>query len=258
MRYSNHIVDETTHAFKCAKWFALVSSLLLGIFGTVLLIWPNTSMNVICTLLGVLMVVFGVSKIVGYFFNVSYHIGFQFDLALGLFALLFGILFLTHPGAILSITWVLVGIYEIVESVFKIQTAMDARHYQLSGWALLLFSAIVYLLFGIFLTFNPAKGGSLFVQVMGISLIFAGIENIIFTFYTSKRLKDIRNRLHDEWIALDERQYYRLISNVTYTYTPVSTFHVRTQKARRFAASPESFLSGNRESSGFFYMHLSN
>ena len=90
MRYSNHIVDETTHAFKCAKWFALVSSLLLGIFGTVLLIWPNTSMNVICTLLGVLMVVFGVSKIVGYFFNVSYHIGFQFDLALGLFALLFG------------------------------------------------------------------------------------------------------------------------------------------------------------------------
>ena len=204
MRYSNHIVDETTHAFKCAKWFALVSSLLLGILGTVLLIWPNTSMNVICTLLGVLMVVFGVSKIVGYFFNVSYHIGFQFDLALGLFALLFGILFLTHPGAILSITWVLVGIYEIVESVFKIQTAMDARHYQLSGWGLLLFSAIVYLLFGIFLTFNPAKGGSLFVQVMGISLIFAGIENIIFTFYTSKRLKDIRNRLHDEWIALDE------------------------------------------------------
>ena len=93
----------------------------LGIFGTVLLIWPNTSMNVICTLLGVLMVVFGVSKIVGYFFNVSYHIGFQFDLALGLFALLFGILFLTHPGAILSITWVLVGIYEIVESVFKIR-----------------------------------------------------------------------------------------------------------------------------------------
>ena len=73
-----------------------------------------------------------------------------------------------------------------------------------SGWGLLLFSAIVYLLFGIFLTFNPAKGGSLFVQVMGISLIFAGIENIIFTFYTSKRLKDIRNRLHDEWIALDE------------------------------------------------------
>ena len=164
MRYSNHIVDETTHAFKCAKWFALVSSLLLGIFGTVLLIWPNTSMNVICTLLGVLMVVFGVSKIVGYFFNVSYHIGFQFDLALGLFA----------------------------------------RHYQLSGWGLLLFSAIVYLLFGIFLTFNPAKGGSLFVQVMGISLIFAGIENIIFTFYTSKRLKDIRNRLHDEWIEMDE------------------------------------------------------
>ena len=38
MRYSNHIVDETTHAFKCAKWFALVSSLLLGIFGTVLLL----------------------------------------------------------------------------------------------------------------------------------------------------------------------------------------------------------------------------
>lgn len=203
-RYSNHIVDETTHAFKCAKMVRTGQLPAAWHFRHGAAVWPNTSMNVICTLLGVLMVVFGVSKIVGYFFNVSYHIGFQFDLALGLFALLFGILFLTHPGAILSITWVLVGIYEIVESVFKIQTAMDARHYQLSGWGLLLFSAIVYLLFGIFLTFNPAKGGSLFVQVMGISLIFAGIENIIFTFYTSKRLKDIRNRLHDEWIEMDE------------------------------------------------------
>ncbi|MFR6590836.1 MAG: hypothetical protein ACLURV_12870 [Gallintestinimicrobium sp.] len=52
----------------------------------------------------------------------------------------------------------LVGIYEIVESVFKIQTAMDARHYQLSGWGLLLFSAIVYLLFGIFPDLQPCKG----------------------------------------------------------------------------------------------------
>ena len=83
MRYSNHIVDETTHAFKCAKWFALVSSLLLGIFGTVLLIWPNTSMNVICTLLGVLMVVFGVSKIVGLLFvnylNLTYLFSYNIN-----------------------------------------------------------------------------------------------------------------------------------------------------------------------------------
>lgn len=121
MRYSNHIVDETTHAFKCAKWFALVSSLLLGIFGTVLLIWPNTSMNVICTLLGVLMVVFGDQQnMSATSFNVSYHIGFQFESCTSDFSpCMFGILFLTHPGAILSITWVLVGIYEIVESVFK-------------------------------------------------------------------------------------------------------------------------------------------
>ena len=96
------------------------------------------------------------------------------------------------------------GVEESRECVLKPQPEVGPRHYQLSGWGLLLFSAIVYLLFGIFLTFNPAKGGSLFVQVMGISLIFAGIENIIFTFYTSKRLKDIRNRLHDEWIEMDE------------------------------------------------------
>ena len=98
MRYSNHIVDETTHAFKCAKWFALVSSLLLGIFGTVLLIAQYFHERYLHPCLGVLMVVFRRQQNSRYFFNVSYHIGFQFDLCTpGLFALLFGI-FVSDPS----------------------------------------------------------------------------------------------------------------------------------------------------------------
>lgn len=197
MRYSDY--DETKSIVKYAKWFSILSSLLLCLCGVILFLWPNTSMTAICTLLGILMLVFGVSRLIGYFFNVSYHLAFQFDLALGLFALLFGILLLVHPGVILSIVWLLVGIYEIVEGVFKMQTALDARHYRLSGWGLLLASAIICVIFGIFLTFNPAKGGALFIQVMGISLLFVGIENMVFTFYAAKRIKDIRRKLHDEW-----------------------------------------------------------
>lgn len=201
MRYTDY--DETKSIVKCAKWFSVLSSLLLCLCGVILFIWPNTSMNAICTLLGVLMLIFGVSRLTGYFFNVSYHLAFQFDLALGLFALLFGILLLAHPGVILSIVWLLVGVYELVEGVFKMQTAMDAKHYRLSGWGLLLASAVICVIFGIFLTFNPTKGGALFVQVMGVSLLFVGIENIIFTFYAAKRIQDIRKRLHEEWIDGD-------------------------------------------------------
>ncbi len=198
MRYSEY--DEAKSAVKCAKWFTILSSLLLCLCGLVLFLWPGTSMSVICNLLGILMLVFGLSKLIGYFFNVSYHLAFQFDLALGLFALLFGILFLVHPGVILSIIWLLVGVYEIVEGVFKMQTALDAGRYHLSGWWFLMLSAVVCVLFGVFLTFNPSKGGALFVQVTGISLLFVGIENMVFTFYAAKRLKDIRRQLHDAWL----------------------------------------------------------
>lgn len=202
MRYS-HFIDETRRAFRCAKWFSVLSAVLMGIFGILLLIWPGTSMSLICTLLGALLLLFGVSRLISYFSNVSYHIAFQFDLALGLFSLLIGILLLTHPGSVLSVIWVLIGIYESVESVFKIQAAIDARHYQLSGWLLLLLSAVVYLLFGIFLIFNPAKGGQLFIRIAGISLLLGAAENLIFTLYTSSRLGKIRRQLHQEWLNDD-------------------------------------------------------
>lgn len=68
---------------------------------------------------------------------------------------------------------------------------------------LLLLSTVVYLLFGIFLIFNPAKGGQLFIRIAGISLLLGAAENLIFTLYTSSRLGKIRRQLHQEWLNDD-------------------------------------------------------
>ena len=143
---------------------------------------------------------------------------------------------------------------------------MDARHYQLSGWGLLLFSAIVYLLFGIFLTFNPAKGGSLFVQVMGISLIFAGIENIIFTFYTSKRLKasaTVCTTSGSRWtriiLSTDRTSVFaarrdaRAIIPIPQLTHAIPRKHTKT---RRFTTSPESFSRPPQTDGAFYACYL--
>lgn len=202
MRYD--LRDEVSGAAKYAKWSTVLSSVLMAVFGLILFIWPNTSMTVICNLLGIALIVFGISRLVEYFSNSRYHLAFQFDFGLGLFSLLFGLLFLLHPGTILSIAWILVGIYEIVEGALKFQSSLDAKHFGLSGWWAMLLSAVICIAFGAFLTFNPAKGGAFFIQVMGISLVFVAVENAVFAFYISKRLKNIRRQLHDDWIDPDD------------------------------------------------------
>lgn len=162
---------------KEAKRAYMILSGIFMLVGLCLTIWPEISIVTFCCVLGGLCVIYGIIRLVGYFSKDQYRLAFQFDLALGIFVLVFGIILLFHPRPIIALLPVVIGLYIAIDSVFKLQTALDAKRFGMPRWWLMLILAIVAGGFGILLVFNPFEGAALFMRLIGITLIIDGIQN---------------------------------------------------------------------------------
>ena len=163
---------------KEAKRAYMILSGIFMLVGLCLTIWPEISIVTFCCVLGGLCVIYGIIRLVGYFSKDQYRLAFQFDLALGIFVLVFGIILLFHPRPIIALLPVVIGLYIAIDSVFKLQTALDAKRFGMPRWWLMLILAIVAGGFGILLVFNPFEGAALFMRLIGITLIIDGIQNL--------------------------------------------------------------------------------
>lgn len=157
----------------------IVLSVLYIVLGLFLVFLPNTSMMAICVALAGISIICGLIKMISYFMKDPYHLAFQFDLALGIFMLIVGVLLLMHPMDLLILLPIVVGIGAIIEGVFKLQTSIDAKRFGIHYWWVLLLLCVVSIGCGVVLLMNPFKGLNMMVILMGISLIIYGVENLV-------------------------------------------------------------------------------
>lgn len=106
--------------------------------GACLLIHPDISAVTICMALGVLSILYGAVRLAGYFSNDLYRLAFQFDLAVGILSILIGLILLLHPDRVLVYLPIVTGVFILVDSVLRLQTAMDAKHFGMGKWWVIL------------------------------------------------------------------------------------------------------------------------
>ena len=78
--------------FKRIKWSYVVLSAMFLLLGIYLVVNPETSLIMICRILGAALAVFGVMKIVLYFIREVEGVAIRFDFAVGLFCIILGAL----------------------------------------------------------------------------------------------------------------------------------------------------------------------
>lgn len=183
---------------KRAKWGYLLYSLLLSLLGLALIIWPNTSAETFCIIIGAISLVYGVVKIVEYFKRgaVTYSL-FQFDLAGGVFLAIIGAVLLLHPRYILTFLPIVIGFYMIIDGVMKVQTSIDAKRFGLRAWWLILTGALLGAALGVYLLFNPLEGGAVLMIVIGVSMLFNGVQNIFSALYTARMVKNVQDAVSE-------------------------------------------------------------
>ena len=174
------------YARKTAKTGYLIMAAALGALGILLILMPETSLVVLCRALGVLLILSGIIKLIGYFSRDLYRLAFQYDLAFGILSEVMGLFLLLHPNSAISVICVLYGIVVLSDGLFKLQMALDAKWFGIKRWWLILMLAVFAGASGLFLVLYPAKGAEVLMLLLGISLLAEGILSLCVALTTIK------------------------------------------------------------------------
>ena len=95
---------------KLAKNGYIIMSVLFMVLGACLIIWPDCSMAVFCTAVGIMLIVYGLIKILGYFSRDIYCLAFQFDLAFGVLLAAVGIIIIVRRNVVVNLIFGIFGL----------------------------------------------------------------------------------------------------------------------------------------------------
>lgn len=164
-------------------------------FGIGLFVDPELSYALICRIAGGILIVYGIVKMVSYFTGDLYQLAFQFDLAMGIFSLVLGIMLSVFTENVMTRFPTFIGIIILIDAVFKVQTSLDAKKFGLTKWWLILILAVLAGAAGVLLIFHPLEMSGLILRLMGLNLILDGVLNLWVVLYTVriKRINGLRN-----------------------------------------------------------------
>lgn len=177
---------------RTAKTGYIVSSVLLGIAGLLLICKPDTSLTVVGITAAVMMIVFGIIKIIGYFSKDLYRLAFEYDLAFGVLLIALGIIELVNPGTMMLMLCTTLGIAALADGLFKIQIAIKAKPFGIDRWWIILLLAVITAGIGITLLLNPGAAANTLMILLGVALMIDGALNLITVLMTVKIIKHQR------------------------------------------------------------------
>ena len=124
------------------------------------------------------LIIYGVTKLSGYFAKDLFQLAFQFDLALGIVSIVLGIIIIKKTEYIIEILSTAIGIFMLVDGAFKIQTAVEAKRFGIENWWLILVMSFAVTFVGILLFATPFETAGMIVRLIGLNLSLDGILNL--------------------------------------------------------------------------------
>jgi len=177
----------------------IIYSIMAGI-GLILLVIPSAEIQIEVILLSILCMVVGSVKILGYFSNDLYRLAFQFDLAVGFFLIVIGILTLIFERENLNSFGRLFGIYVLFDGLLKVQTSIDARKFGIKRWLIMLLTSLLVVAAGVVIFIFPYLQQISKENLLYICLMIDGFVNIWITAYTVRvraKKKNFEDMLED-------------------------------------------------------------
>lgn len=166
----------------------------LIIFGIILFIQPGMTAEVFCRICGILLLVFGIVKLFGYFSRDLLQLAFQFDFAMGIISSLIGFVMLFWSKQFMEALIIGMGLFMLADALLRVQTALDAKRIGVKPWWLILIMALITTVIGTLLFLKPYNGLEGVVILIGLNLVIDGILNL---FVVQSTVDIIRRK--NEW-----------------------------------------------------------
>lgn len=172
-----------------AKAGYLMISVVFYIAGAAHILLPEPSPPTLCAISGIVLIAYGVIKIIGYFSKDLYCLAFQYDLACGIFLIVFGIITLARSQQIIPHLSTELGTLILLDSLLSVQMSKDAKQFGLETWYVILAASIVTGILGgvvIVSPFHTAPGRH---AAAGCALLAQGLKSCCVVHYTVKTVE---------------------------------------------------------------------
>ena len=188
-----------TEFLKGLKANYTMSAILSIIMGLVLLIWPGTTTQIVCTMLS-----YGIIQIVMFLWTREKTVFSQGILLLGIIFAVIGAWIILKPEMIIMAVPVIVGILIIIHGLHNIIQAVDLKREGYEKWWLALLFGVLTVLFGALLIYNPFGAVEVVVRMIGIFMIYDGVSDIWIISRLSK-IRKIKEKIVDaEFIDVED------------------------------------------------------
>ena len=166
---------------------AAIVYLLLGLL---MIVAPNTSRRLLCTLVGVGIMVYGLLSIVPFLMSKGEK-RFTFDLLIGICALAFGLFSLINRTFLMDFLFTALGVVVCVTSVCGISRALNLRYYGFARWWVPLCANLATLALALCVIFFPGFFGNMLMVAMGVILVVEAVSDLISIHYLGRFAKRV-------------------------------------------------------------------
>ena len=192
-----------------AKNGYIALSALFIAFGVIFAAWTELPETVIRFAGGSALLLFGAVKLVGYFSKDLYRLAFQYDLQFGILLVVLGAVVIIKSTNIMSFMCIALGIVILLDGLFRIRVALDAKHFGIRLWWGIFVLAVIAAAAGLLLVFRPLEISEAIRVYFSIALIASGVLNLFVVLTT---VKIIRNQKSDD---ADEEEFLEEIPEET-------------------------------------------
>lgn len=183
--------------FKSIKVNILGSAALCLILGIVLVVYPSTSLTIVCRAVGVIVLLTGLGMLLSYIRSEKKGILPKLGLIFGTILTILGIFLVLRPLGLASIIPIIFGVLFIYHGLANMKQALELRQYKDKEWWLPVLIAATTIVLGFFIINNPFRTMDVIMRIIGACLIYDGLTN---TLLAGRFVKSIRkfHKLEEE------------------------------------------------------------
>lgn len=190
---------------KKIKTNVVVSSALCVILGLVLVFRPGMSMRIVCTAVGVVLILSGVLRMIDYFTARDGSLYSQANLIFGIVLAVVGVWIVVKPDKVMAIIPIIVGIVIAIHGLHNIQQAIELWRDKYERWWVALILGILTVGFGVLLICRPFAAIDTVVMLIGFFLIYDGLSNVWIVTRIYKNAKIMRQEMSAVDVEIREK-----------------------------------------------------
>lgn len=181
---------------------SIITSILLFLFGLVLIFNSEEFIKSISIIIGLILLVIGILPVADFFRYRRDDMITGISLISGIFSIVCGLMFLLNEDMLLILIPVFIGVWMIINGVNKFRFAFELKDQNEKSWIITFIFSILIVVCGGYFIINPVRGAKIVSQTLGIIICIYAVLDIIDCILIKIKYKEV------------EKQVYKQVSNV--------------------------------------------